>query len=230
MRLKKLLINDSEKKLIQITFAKHLLIFSGLGVIYWPEQQLLIVADLHLEKGSYYAKRGNPLPLYDTWDTLKRLEQVVDYFKPKTLLSLGDNVHDPNAFLRIDNSALKLLEQISQQLDKWIWLMGNHDKKAILNFATNIYFCTCWKLENITFTHDLLPDTPYQIVGHYHPKLKIKKITGKCFLINQNKIIMPSFGSYTGGLDIKSANFEKLMQDELFNVYLMYKEKIWHIK
>ncbi|WP_419421405.1 ligase-associated DNA damage response endonuclease PdeM (plasmid) [Legionella sp. D16C41] len=225
-----MLINDSEKKLVQIIFADHPVIFSSLGVIYWPAQQLVIVADLHLEKGSYYAKRGNPLPLYDTWDTLKRLEYVVDHFKPKILLSLGDNVHDSNAFLRINNSARKLLEHISTQLDKWIWLMGNHDKKVTLSFASNIFFCTNWKLENITFTHDFLPDTPYQIVGHYHPKLKIKKISAKCFLVNQNKIIMPSFGSYTGGLDIKNNNFKKLMQGEIFNVYLIYKEKIWHIK
>ncbi|STX52075.1 metallophosphoesterase, DNA ligase-associated [Legionella busanensis] len=225
-----MLINESEKKLVQVIFADYPLILSSLGVIYWPAQQLIIVADLHLEKGSYYAKRGNPLPLYDTWDTLKRLEHVIDYFKPKILLSLGDNLHDPNAFLRINNSAQKLLKHISTRLDKWIWLMGNHDKKVILSFATNIYFCTYWKLESITFTHDFLPNTPYQIVGHYHPKLKIKKITGKCFLVNQNKIVMPSFGSYTGGLDIKSDNFEKLMQDEIFNVYLIYKEKIWHIK
>lgn len=212
-----------------IIFGEHELILSGLGALYWPAQHMLVIADLHLEKGSYYAKRGNPLPLYDTLDTLKRLEHLIAVYKPQRVLSLGDNIHDTQAFLRMSAEGSDLFKQIIASIDEWVWLMGNHDKEVIPD-NDKLSICTQLEIGNLTFTHDFLPNKPWQIVGHYHPKAAHKHIRGKCFLVNAQKIMMPSFGSYTGGLNIDSLAFKKIMGDEVFRSYLLNRDKIWRIR
>lgn len=222
-------IND-DKSIAEIRFADHQLIFSSLGALYWQEHELLVISDLHLEKGSYHAQRGSPLPLYDSLDTLQRLKRVINTFQPKKVLSLGDNIHDDHAFTRMNKDTKKLLEYLTQEVDEWIWIMGNHDRQVTPELNSSIHFYSHLQLGAITFSHDFREEIPYQIVGHYHPKVRIKNISGKCFLYNNNKIIMPSFGSYTGGFDIDSARFKQITHNEVFQAYLLNKEKMWRVK
>ncbi|MBA2650532.1 MAG: ligase-associated DNA damage response endonuclease PdeM [Legionella sp.] len=221
--------DQSEDRYQTIEFANHQLILSGLGGIYWPGQKLLVVADLHLEKGSYYLTRGNPLPLYDTLDTLSRLEHLVSLYNPQCLLTLGDNIHDVQAVTRMNQENIDLLKKIRDSVSKWVWLIGNHDKHTVPK-EPGLHVCTQLDIETITFTHDLLRDKPWQILGHYHPKATIKNISGKCFLVNNHKIILPAFGSYTGGLNIDSLDFKKIMHPEQFKAYLLNKNKVWRIR
>ncbi len=230
MRLKKLFIKDIEKQTVKITFGNNELIFSGLNALYWPQRQLVVVSDLHLEKGSYYAKQGNPLPLYDTLDTLLRLKQIIELFKPKSVITLGDNIHDYHAVSRMNETTKDLLGCITQDVKEWIWIMGNHDQNAMPDFKGNVQCYPCLDLGNITFSHDFLENSLFQIVGHYHPKLRVKNISGKCFLLNKNKIIMPSFGSYTGGFNIESERFKQATNNEIFQAFLLNKNKIWRVK
>jgi len=212
-------------------FANHRLIFDGNACIYWPTKEMVIVADLHLEKGSYLAEKGNPIPLYDTIDTLSRLEKIVDYYQPKTLVSLGDNIHDIDALNRIYPQHKLLLEKIANEVRQWVWVMGNHDKNVKpLNWASSMIFSASVNIDNILLTHDLVHESAFQIVGHYHPKTTVKNISGKCFLHNDSKIIMPSFGSYTGGFEIESTAFKKALNHELFNAFLLHNQKIWRVK
>lgn len=224
-----MLTDSSDDSTQTIFFAKQELILSGLGALIWPSQELMIVADLHLEKGSYYAKLGNPLPLYDTLDTLRRLENILHLFKPKRILSLGDNIHDIYALTRIKQEDQQLLKKITDSIDEWIWLVGNHDQHIVPTDLKKIRVCQQIELEQITFTHDHLPNIPWQILGHYHPKASYKKVSGKCFLVNPNKIILPSFGSYTGGLSFKSPIFQEIRGNDRFKTYLLNKNKIWRI-
>lgn len=221
---------DEDKRSIKLLFADQELIFNGQASLYWPLKKLLIVADLHLEKGSYFAQRGNPLPLYDSLDTLKRLEQLIAFYKPQKILSLGDNIHDVHALKRMETVTVQLLQAILSQVDEWYWLVGNHDCDFLPHhFHPNLRFHNQMTFESITFCHDFSAHADFQIVGHYHPKVRVNRISGKCLTMNKHKIIMPSFGSYTGGLDIHSTAFKNMTAGEEFKAYMIHREKVWRI-
>lgn len=213
-----------------INFAGHQLIFDGLGALFWPAENTLVIADLHLEKGSYYASSGNPIPLYDTFDTLKKLERLINVYQPHTMISLGDNIHDINAFVRMSSENHSLLSSLIKSVEQWIWILGNHDQKTLPLQREQIYFYNHYVLTNITFSHELSAEAPFQIVGHYHPKSTVQSMSGKCFLKNESKIIMPSFGSYTGGLNVGSVDFKQATNHESFQAYFIYREKVWWIR
>ncbi len=108
--------------------------------------------------------------------------------------------------------------------------MGNHDPSTdALELEFPLHSYPFLELENLCFAHDFLPGKEFQIVGHYHPKILVKGIRGKCFLSNEKQIILPSFGSYTGGLGIHSAQFKKITANVSFNAFMVYKEKIWRV-
>lgn len=218
-----------DKKSMVIQFAQHELILHGMGCFYWPHLKILVIADLHLEKGSYFANKGNPLPLFDTYDTLKRIECLIECYKPDILISLGDNIHDQYAFKRIRNDDYLLLKSLSLKVKQWIWIIGNHDHEIIPELGNNVFFNEQIQYENIVFSHDLINSSLPQVVGHYHPTIRIRKLKGKCFVVYNNLLIMPSFGSYTGGLDIESDDF-KAIRAEPFKIYMSYQEKIWKIR
>ena len=96
------------------------------GALYWAEQRTLIVADLHLEKGSAAARKGNLLPPYDTRSTLVRLAGVIDRFDPDRVIALGDSFHDQDAADRLPRKDRDRL-QIMRQGREWYWVTGNHD-------------------------------------------------------------------------------------------------------
>lgn len=224
-----MLKNKSDRGELTIQFAGYPFILSSLNALYWPAEEMLVVADLHLEKGSYFARRGNLLPVYDSLDSLNRIAKLCKKYHPKKLLSLGDNIHDKNAFQRMAEANLDLLLKIANSLEKWIWIRGNHDFQPSLQLNEKFEFCDNYQIDNICFTHNILKDKPFQILGHYHPKLSIRGMSGKCFLQNEKRIILPAFGTYTGGLDIQSAQFKQLNLDTDFHVFMVYKEKIWQL-
>lgn len=230
MRLKQLSVNVVDKRIVAVRFGEQELVLSGCGAMYWPAQKMLVIADLHLEKGSYFASRGNPLPLYDSINTLRNIEEAIHYFKPRYLLSLGDNVHDKRAFDRMPVEVSGLLSSIIQQVEQWIWLKGNHDDDCLPNSAEQLVFTDFLDIGGITFSHEVMQKKSWQIVGHFHPKAKLNSVKGKCFVQTKNILYMPAFGYYTGGLDIESEAFKRIINSDNYAVFISYRKKIWKIK
>ena len=219
----------SAKKNTPISFAGAELLLDSSGALYWPSKKILVIADMHLEKGSYYAKHGNLLPLYDIVDTLQRLEELISFYGPQTIISVGDNIHDVQAFLRMNKENSSLLHSLVASTGQWIWLVGNHDRQTLPRPDNNLLFYRDYKLDGLYFSHDFNKNERNQIVGHYHPKITYKGITGKCFIVNTDIIILPSFGTYTGGLDVCSTVFKQLMNRQCYKAYLLHRNKIWQI-
>ena len=119
-------MNPSDKQAISIVFAGQELLLDGSGALYWPSQRMLLVSDLHLEKGSFLAQYGSALPQYDTRDTLLRLQQAIARYKPQRVVCLGDSFHDSKALSRLLNEDSRALSDMVNA-HEWIWILGNHD-------------------------------------------------------------------------------------------------------
>jgi DNA ligase-associated metallophosphoesterase len=219
----------------EIHFADEKFILDAAGSLYWPNHKMLIFSDTHFEKGSYLALRGNPLPVYDTLDTLHRIARLISKYQPENVISLGDNMPDGQALTRMAEPDFDFLTTLCTSVPYWYWIIGNHDKAdyatsrlSHMQFHTDIIF------NNITFTHDLIPTAPYQIIGHYHPKITLKlkegRVSDKCLVVSNNKILMPAFGSYTGGLDVTHATLKAAIDDDKAKYYFLHKENIWRVK
>tara|TARA_Y100001934_G_scaffold62390_1_gene77418 strand:- start:238 stop:909 length:672 start_codon:yes stop_codon:yes gene_type:complete len=188
----------------RIEFANAYFMIIAPSLLYWPDHKALIVSDLHLEKGSHYAeKTGQMLPPYDSKETLLKLISYVSAIKPEKVILLGDNFHDEGGYDRLPKDVKKLWERLLT-LSDLIWVEGNHDNGFVPKGveAHKIYW-----LGQISFAHIFGESgAEYEISGHYHPSAilnyKGKRIRGKAFIMDKGKMIMPSFGAYTGGLDV----------------------------
>ncbi len=204
------------------------------GACYWPQNNTLIVADLHFEKGSYFALRGQPIPLTDTRRTLEKLKQELANLQPETVICLGDNIHDANGFYRMHEHDLLVLQTLQKSVRNWLWIMGNHDKnnhhQSVLEPMRSISEV---HIDNVCFSHELQKDKSIQIIGHYHPKISIKKhgltSTGPCFLVSENTLIMPAFGSYTGGLNITNKVYDTFLVGKK-QYYLIAQDNVFLVK
>lgn len=224
----------NNRSTIPVNFAGNEVQLLVSGACYWPSRKTLIVADLHLEKGSYFALRGQPLPIADTRNTLEKLRQEIVKYQPETVICLGDNVHDAKGFLRMKQDDLFLLQSLRKEVTNWLWIIGNHDTAKLEEPAVEkMQFVSEVLLDNLCFTHDFQKDKPIQIIGHYHPKISIKrqgvKISGKCFLVTENTLILPAFGSYTGGLDIHNKVYGEILSKEK-QYYLIFQDTIFYVK
>ena len=222
-----------DKAFVAIEFSGHRLYLLASGGCYWPAKKALIVSDLHLEKGSYFALRGSPLPLTDTRDTLENLKLLVQFWQPETVLCLGDNTHDAEGLLRMDKADLQLLSDLSQSVSSWQWVLGNHDVLTFKSpFLKGLHLVPEVFIDNLCFTHEPYNNKPYQLIGHYHPKVAVRKkgvrLSGKCFIVTDDKIILPAFGSYTGGLDICDKVYNDFLKGKR-RYYLMFKDKLYQV-
>jgi len=173
------------------------------GALYWRSQQALLVADLHLEKASWFARLGQFLPPYDSHATLTALAAEVERTGAKRLYCLGDSFHDRFGCERLQPSARDLLTELTAKLD-WVWIVGNHDPGFADHCGGRIEDEV--ELGAIILRHEAVRDEPrHEISGHFHPKLRVhlrgRQVSRRCFVTSATKIIMPAFGSLTGGLD-----------------------------
>ncbi|MCL4189375.1 MAG: ligase-associated DNA damage response endonuclease PdeM [Rhodobacteraceae bacterium] len=167
------------------------------GALWWPAARLLAVADLHLGKAERLARRGGPLlPPYETADTLARLAAEVDALAPATVLCLGDSFDDPDAALGLAESAGRDLARLAAGR-LWVWIAGNHDPGPPGPGATHRGM---WREGPLAFRHIALPEAAGEVSGHYHPKARIGGLSRPCFVIDAGRVILPAFGTYTGGL------------------------------
>ena len=173
------------------------------GALFWRSQNALLVADLHLEKASWFARLGQFLPPYDSHATLTALSTEVDRTGATKLYCLGDSFHDRFGCDRLPASARALLTDLTHRLD-WTWIVGNHDPGFADHCGGRIEDEV--EIASIVLRHEARRDDPRpEMSGHYHPKLRLhmkgRQISRRCFVVSATKVIFPAFGSLTGGLD-----------------------------
>jgi DNA ligase-associated metallophosphoesterase len=201
------------------------------GAVYWPGEKALLVADLHLEKGSAYAARGTMLPPYDTRQTLIRLAEAIDRYEPDRVIALGDSFHDTGAAGRMDASDLEILHMMQEDRE-WIWLTGNHDADIAKIFGGRV--CHELKIAGITLRHQ--PATgcvTHEIAGHLHPAARISMhgyvIRRPCFVANGRRLVMPAFGAFTGGLNVLDDAFHPLFGNGGIAVWMLGQEGLFPV-
>ena len=180
------------------------------GALIWEEQRLLVVSDLHLEKGSSFASRGVLLPPYDTVATLSRLGAVIARHDPRMVIALGDSFHDREAHERLTRSNRDTLAALQARRD-WIWISGNHDPALPSDLGGMV--ATEVAIGPIHFRHE--PTGAFgEIAGHLHPKARIatrgRAMERRCLATDGERAVMPAFGAYVGGLSIRDAAFGKI--------------------
>ena len=191
--------------MVPFSFAGETLFPSSEGALFWPAERALLVADLHLEKSSWFARLGQFLPPYDSHATLSALASEVERTGASRLFCLGDSFHDRFGCERLPANARDLLQQLTSKLD-WTWIVGNHDPGFADHCGGRIEDEV--EIAGIILRHEAVPaETRPEISGHFHPKLRIhikgRRVSRRCFVASASKIIMPAFGSLTGGLDAR---------------------------
>ena len=173
------------------------------GGLFHPASGSLLLADLHLEKASSYAARGQMLPPYDSIETLRRVAAIAEYTGAKALYCLGDSFHDRGGIGRLGDEARGLLSLLAARL-RWTWIVGNHDRSFVDPLGGHV--AAGAELEGLVLRHEADPDDRRpEISGHYHPKYKVTlrghRVSRPCFVVGRSKLILPSFGVLTGGMD-----------------------------
>jgi DNA ligase-associated metallophosphoesterase len=202
--------------MVPLSFAGETFVASAAGALFWEAQQALLVADLHLEKASWYARLGQFLPPYDSHATLVSLAEEVDRSGATRLYCLGDSFHDRFGCERLPASSRALLEELTGRLD-WTWIVGNHDP----GFADHCGGRIVEEAEvgGILLRHEARADEARpEISGHFHPKLRLsmngRRISRRCFVASDRKLILPAFGSLTGGLDVRHPEIARAVSGE----------------
>lgn len=183
------------------------------GGLWLADHRTLIVSDLHLEKGSAYAARtGQFLPPYDTRETLACLHEAVARFDPACIVALGDSFHDSRGPERMEPGDRAMVAALQQGRD-WVWIAGNHD--AAVSEGVGGRYAEVMTLGGLTLRHEPTPGAaPGEIAGHLHPCGKVamrgRAVRRRCFVTDGTRLVMPAFGAYAGGLNVRDAAFEPL--------------------
>ena len=197
------------------------------GALYWPEQSLLTVADLHLEKGSSFAARGQLLPPYDTAATLARLARLIARYAPRCVVALGDSFHDGGGPARLADTDRELLHALQRGRD-WIWITGNHDPEPADGIGGT--FHAAFALGALTFRH-LPTGAAGEIAGHLHPVARVahrgRAVSRRCFAADKTRMVMPAFGAFTGGLNVRDAAFADLFGTLSFTAHLLGEDRLY---
>jgi DNA ligase-associated metallophosphoesterase len=204
-----------------VTIAGVTLVADLSGAFFWESERLLVVSDLHLEKGSSYAARGVLLPPYDTVATLARLAAVIARHDPRTVIALGDSFHDRKAHERLAPADREAVAALQARRD-WVWIAGNHDPALPRDIGGVVAREVA--VGNIVFRHEPTGATG-EIAGHLHPKARViargRTLERRCFASDGMRAVMPAFGAYTGGLNIRDAAFRKIFQTPGFMAHVL---------
>ena len=197
--------------MVPLSFAgKEWLLTEG-RALYWPRERALLVADLHLEKGSFFARHGQLIPPYDSRETLERVALAIRETGARRVITLGDNFHDSDGSTRLEPHACGMLEALTKAVD-WVWITGNHDPEMEAR-------CGGTLAEELEIGGTILRhrakkgETRPELSGHYHPRLQVKVrqriIRRPCTVVSANdgpdgkpsgRMILPAFGAFTGGI------------------------------
>ncbi len=189
--------------MVPFSFAGETFEATASGALFWPAQRALLVADLHLEKASWFARLGQFLPPYDSHATLTALSAEVERSGAARLYCLGDSFHDAFGCDRLPATARTLLTELTSILD-WTWIIGNHDPGFADHCGGRI--ADEVEIDGVILRHEArVGEQRPEISGHFHPKLRVnlkgRHVSRRCFVVSASKLIMPAFGALTGGLD-----------------------------
>ncbi len=197
------------------------------GALYWPEQGLLAVADLHLEKGSSYAARGVFLPPYDSAATLARLARLIVRYAPRCVMALGDSFHDGGGPARLADGDRETLSVMQRGRD-WIWITGNHDPEPATGIGGT--FNDMLTIGALIFRH-LPTGAAGEVSGHLHPVARVshrgRAVSRRCFAADATRMVMPAFGAFTGGLNVRDAAFADLFGTLAFTAHMLGERRLY---
>ena len=197
--------------MVPLSFAGQQFYASPDGALHWPAERALLVADLHLEKASWFARLGQFLPPYDSLATLEALGREIERTGITRLYCLGDSFHDRFGCDRLPASARDLLGAMTAKVD-WVWIVGNHDVGFIDHCGGRIVE-EC-EVAGIILRHEAEEaDRRAEVSGHFHPKLRLslrgRSVSRRCYVASATKLILPAYGALTGGLDARHPEIVK---------------------
>lgn len=218
---------------IRTVLAGRPVILDHAGCLVFPAERTLVVSDLHFEKGSAYAARGDAwLPPYDTVATLARLERACRKYRPRAVICLGDTLHDLAGAERMPSAHIARLRRLVDAHD-WLWIAGNHDPRPPDALGGAVAQET--RIGEVVLRHDAVagPDAVIpaaEVTGHYHPKAAVRtrgrRIGGRCFVTDGRRLILPAFGAYAGGLNVLDPAISGLL-GPAFRVFLIGRERLF---
>ncbi|MGE0715941.1 MAG: ligase-associated DNA damage response endonuclease PdeM [Alphaproteobacteria bacterium] len=204
----------------------HLLLDPS-GALYWRDHGLLAVADLHLEKGSAFARRGTLLPPYDTAATLEGLARTLRRWRPRAVVCLGDSFHDKDGPGRLDHGDRSRLSALVAA-HEWTWVTGNHDPGLPPEIGGRV--APELTVGRLAFRHEAVPGAAGEVSGHFHPKAAVatraRRITGRCFVTDGRRLVLPAFGAYAGGLDVLDPAISSLLRRR-FLAFLLGRDRLY---
>ena len=214
-----------------IAVAGITLLADAAGAIYWPDEKLLIVADLHLEKGSAFAARGVLLPPYDTAATLARVAHLIERYAPRLVIALGDSFHDGGGPLRMAAPDRVTLTTLQRGRD-WLWITGNHDPHPADGIGGE--FAAALALGALTFRHEPSADAcDGEVAGHLHPVARVaqrgRAVSRRCFATDGRRLVMPAFGAYAGGLNVRDRAIMSLFGTLAFTAHMLGARRLFAI-
>ena len=206
------------------------LLLDTAGALWWAAEQTLVFADLHFEKGSSFAKRGQMLPPYDTRTTLRRIEALVSLHAPRRVIALGDSFHDRDASDRLDAQDRDILLDLGRRAE-WIWIAGNHDPAPPSWLGGSVTEEVA--IGGLIFRHEPQPGAGKgEIAGHLHPCATVtrrgRSLRRRCFVSDGLRMVMPAFGAYTGGLDVREQPVRSLFAND-FLTYLLGARRVYAV-
>jgi DNA ligase-associated metallophosphoesterase len=215
----------------RLTIAGISLIADPAGALYWADEGLLVVADLHLEKGSSFAARGVLLPPYDTAATLSRLARLIACYAPRVVIALGDSFHDGDGPARLAPPDRASLQTLQRGRD-WLWIAGNHDPEPCARIGGE--FVATLALGPVSFRH--VPQYGSQdgeIAGHLHPVARVsargRTVRRRCFATDGRRLVMPAFGAYAGGLNVRDRAFADVFETLTFTAHLIGERRLFAV-
>ena len=194
--------------MVPLSFAGEEFVLTEGRALYWPREQALLVADLHLEKASFFAAGGQFLPPYDSRETLERVALAIKATGARRVFTLGDNFHDDHGMARMEPHAAGMLDALTRAVD-WVWITGNHDEAMPDNAGGTL--AEELEIAGMVLRHKAQPgETRPELSGHFHPRLRLRVrdrlIRRPCAVVSQGdsangRMILPAFGALTGGMD-----------------------------
>lgn len=210
--------------MVPLSFANQEFLLTTGRAVFWPRENALLVADLHLEKASFFARHGQMLPPYDSRETLERVALAIRETGARRVYTLGDNFHDAGGTDRLEPHAAGMLAALTRIVD-WVWITGNHDEdaqgkapevKAGGTMADELL------IGGVVLRHRALKgESRPELSGHYHPRLEVsvrrRRIRRACTVVSRDadgsgRMILPAFGALTGGMDAADPAILQAMQ------------------
>ena len=213
---------------MQIVVNAERLLLDPQGAAWWPAHSTLIISDIHFEKGSAYARFGVHLPPYDTHASLNRIVALVARYAPARVIALGDSFHDGEGAGRLVESEREKLLALSRAAE-WIWIEGNHDPAPPAWLGGMI--TPEISIGGLVFRHE--PSARHvagEVAGHLHPCATVtrhgRSLRRRCFVSDGHRLVLPAFGAYAGGLDIREAAVRSLFPSR-FLAYLLGARRVY---